>query len=68
MKLYDSHAHYNDEKFDEYRKEIIEKILNENINFIVAGYNLKSSEDAIKISEKYKQIYCTCGTYIKVII
>ncbi len=61
MKLYDSHAHYNDEKFDEDRKEIIEKILNENINFIIAGYNLKSSEDAIKISEKYKQIYCTCG-------
>lgn len=37
MKLFDTHAHYNDEKFDEDRDEIIQSIYNEGItNFITA--------------------------------
>ena len=31
MELFDSHAHYNDEKFDIDREEIIQKIYNEGI-------------------------------------
>ena len=61
MKLFDSHAHYNDEKFDEDRDEIIKEILKEDIKFIISGYNLLSSKKAIEISEKYREIYCTCG-------
>ena len=31
MEFFDSHSHYNDEKFDEDRKEIIDSIYKENI-------------------------------------
>ena len=54
MKFFDSHAHYNDEKFDEDRDQIIKEILKDDIKFIISGYNLISSKKAIEISEQYK--------------
>ncbi len=62
MNLFDSHAHYNDEKFDNDRDEIIKETLENNVsNFIVAGYSIKSSKKAIEISNKYKQAYSIVG-------
>ncbi len=62
MELFDSHAHYDDEKFDADRYEIIEKIYDSGVTkFMSAGYNLKSSEYGIRLAEKYKYIYTTAG-------
>lgn len=61
MELFDSHAHYNDEKFNQDRDKIIQEILKENIKFVIAGYNLMSSKKAIEISNTYEKIFCTCG-------
>ena len=62
MELFDSHAHYDDEKFDADGYEIIEKIYDSGVTkFMSAGYNLKSSEYGIRLAEKYKYIYTTAG-------
>lgn len=62
MELFDSHAHYNDEKFDKDRDEVIKNIYNQGITSVVcAGYNLKSSREAINIANRYDFIYSTCG-------
>lgn len=62
MKLFDSHAHYNDEMFDNDREEIIKKTFHNNIsNFIVAGYNIQSSKKAIEIVSNYKEAYAIIG-------
>jgi len=62
MELFDSHAHYDDEKFDEDRDEIIEAIYKSGITrFISAGYSLESSRKGIELAEKYNYIYTTCG-------
>ena len=61
MKFFDNHAHLDDEKFDNDREEIIEKIYNENVDFISAGYSLEGSKKAIELSKKYDFIYATCG-------
>ncbi len=62
MNLFDSHAHYNDEKFDKDREKIIDETLNNNVsNFIVAGYNIESSIKAIEIAKKYKEVYAIIG-------
>lgn len=62
MKLFDSHSHLNDEKFDNDRDKIIEEIYNSGVtNFITAGYSVESSKKAIEISEKYEFIYTTAG-------
>lgn len=62
MELFDSHAHYNDEKFDNDRKEIIEQTLKNGVsNFIVAGYNIESSKKALNIVKEYKELYSIVG-------
>jgi len=61
MKLFDSHAHLDDEKFDEDRGEIITEIHNEIDKFVSAGYSLEGSEAAVKLAQKYNFIYATCG-------
>ena len=62
MNLFDSHAHYNDEKFDNDRKEIIEQTLKNGVsNFIVAGYNIESSKKALDIVKEYEGLYSIVG-------
>ena len=62
MNLLDAHAHYNDEKFEENRKKIIENVHNFGVNTIInAGYSLESSKKAIEIAKKYDFMYATVG-------
>lgn len=62
MELFDSHSHYNDEKFENDRDNLIKQIYKEGITSIVnAGYSLESSKTAIQIAQKYSFIYATCG-------
>ena len=62
MNFFDSHAHYNDERFIQNRDELIKKMYNDEItNIVCAGYSLKSSEDAINFTKKYHHMFATCG-------
>ena len=62
MEFFDSHSHYNDEKFSEDREELIQDTYNDGVTkFVCAGYNIKSSLDALEISKKHEFIYSICG-------
>ena len=62
MELFDSHAHYNDEKFQEDREKVLSQIYKSGVTKIVnAGYNLESSKQAIEIANKHEFIYATVG-------
>ena len=62
MELFDSHAHYNDEKFDLDRDELLNNIYNSGVTKIInAGYSLESSERAIGIAKNYNFMYSTVG-------
>ena len=62
MNLFDSHAHYNDGKFDQDREEIIRETLENDVsNFSVAGYKIESSKKAIEIENQYKRVYAIVG-------
>ncbi len=62
MEFFDSHSHYNDEKFDEIREQIIEDTYKSGVTkFICAGYDVQSSKKAIEISQKHEFIYSICG-------
>lgn len=64
IEFFDSHAHYNDEQFDNDRDELIEKMYKEGITkIIVAGSNVDTSKEAIEIAEKYDFIYATVGIH-----
>ena len=62
MELFDTHAHYNDEKFDNDRKQIIQDIYNSNVTMLVnVGYSVESSIKAIEIAEDYNWIFNIVG-------
>ena len=62
MEFFDSHAHYNDERFNDNKDELIKDMYNNEITRIVcAGYNVKSSKEAIEIAHSYPHIFAICG-------
>lgn len=62
MEFFDSHSHYNDEKFKDDREKIIEDTYNFGVTkFVCAGYDIQSSLNAIELSNKNKFIYAICG-------
>ena len=62
MKFFDSHSHYNDEKYDVDRKEVLKDLIENHINgAICAGYGYESSIKAVELSTINKWMYATCG-------
>ena len=62
VEFFDSHAHLDDERFEDDREEIIQKIKQSGITkFISAGYSLEGSRKGVELSKKYEYIYTTCG-------
>ena len=63
-KIFDTHAHYDDEAFFKDRDETLKKINNEGVYAVVnAGVDISSSEESIKLSEKYDFIYAAVGVH-----
>lgn len=61
MELFDSHAHYNDEKFVN-EIEIVEEIYKTGVTkLITAGYSLATTKKAIEIANTYEFVYATAG-------
>lgn len=62
MELFDSHAHYNDEKFNEDREEILQAVLDAGVTKVIcAGYSLESSKEAVQIANTHPSIYAIVG-------
>ena len=62
MELFDSHAHYDDEKFNEDRDFIINEIYKSGVTkFVSAGYSLDSSKKGLEIAQKYDYVFTTSG-------
>lgn len=62
MEYFDTHAHYDDEKYDNDREIILDKIYKENVTKIIsAGYSLEGSKRGMELSKKYDFIYTTIG-------
>ena len=60
--LFDVHAHFDDERFDEDRDSLLSSMRQNNVGHIInIGYNLKSSEASIKLAEKYPFMYAAVG-------
>ena len=70
MGLFDSHAHYDDERFDEVREEIIKGLRHKNdvnplgVSFVVnSASGIESSKKAIALAEKYDFFFATAGIH-----
>lgn len=64
MEYFDTHAHYDDEKFDNDREDVLEKIQNAGVTKCIdVGCNKKTSEKAIELAQKYDFMYAICGIH-----
>ncbi len=62
MILFDTHAHLDDEVFDQDRDEMIQRARQAGMRHIVnVGFNLETALGSIKLAEKYELIYAAVG-------
>ena len=60
--LFDVHAHYDDERFDEDRDIILSSMLDNNVGHIInIGCDIPSSKASIALAEKYPFMYAAVG-------
>ena len=62
--IFDSHAHFYDEKFDGFRDELLSELPSRRVGAVInCGCDKKSSQESIIISEKYDYMYCAVGIH-----
>ncbi len=60
--IIDSHSHYDDERFDSDREELLVNLKNNNVEKIInVGYDLQSSKNAVKLANTYDFCYAAVG-------
>lgn len=66
MTIFDSHAHYNDEKFgsSSERDGLISEIMNNGVKYILnAGTNHITSKECLDIAEKFDGVFASVGIH-----
>ena len=62
--IFETHAHYDDERFDEDRDILIEKLFQKNIcNIINVGASIESTKTTIALAKKYENMYAAAGVH-----
>jgi TatD DNase family protein len=66
MKIFETHAHFDDESYDEDRDELLNEMLKEDgiIEKIVnVGASFKGCKDSIELANKYENVYAAIGLH-----
>jgi len=62
--IFDSHAHYDDEAFNEDREEVIEEIRNSGVVGVLnCGSSLEAARSSLELSQKYEFFYAAVGIH-----
>lgn len=62
--IFDTHAHYEDERFDEYRAEMFSLFNQKGVGKIITcGCDKESSLKALALAEKYDYVYAAVGIH-----
>lgn len=62
--FFDTHAHLDDEKYDQDREEMLKRAKNNGIAYICnIGYDLPSSQRSVQLAQKYDFIYAAVGIH-----
>ena len=62
MNIFDTHAHYDDEAFNEDRDELLDALPKNDVKCVInQGIDIKTSKFSIELAEKYSYIYAICG-------
>lgn len=62
--LFDTHAHYNDSKFEQDANEVINNAYNSGVKLIVnIGYDIETSKKAVEQANNYDFMYASVGIH-----
>lgn len=62
--IFESHAHYDDDKFDEDREELLSHLVENGIEYVVnIGSSIDSCKRTVKLMERYDYIYGALGIH-----
>jgi TatD DNase family protein len=63
--IFETHAHYDDEKFDPDRVELLSHLLSENNigNIVNVGASFKGCEDSFALANQYDNVYAALGIH-----
>lgn len=62
--IFETHAHYEDTAFDEDRKELLESLPKNNIEYVVnISSGIRTVEQSIELAESYEYIYASVGIH-----
>lgn len=62
-KIFDSHAHYDDDAFDEDRDSVLSSLQTSVCNILNAASDIDSAEKSLKLAENYDYIYAAVGIH-----
>lgn len=64
MKIIDTHAHYDDEAFQEDREQLFEEMFSGPIESIInVGASMQGCVDSVKLADQHKNIYAAVGIH-----
>lgn len=62
--IFETHAHYDDEIFDEDRKELFKSLLDNEIEYVVnVGASMESARNSVGLAANYEFIYAAVGVH-----
>ncbi|MCX8130786.1 MAG: TatD family hydrolase [Clostridia bacterium] len=62
--LFDSHAHYDDERFSQDRYEIINRVFESGVSYILnASSNIASAVESISLAQEFEHVYAAVGIH-----
>ena len=64
MGIFESHAHYDDEAFNEDRRELLKELPEKGIEYVVnVGASMESTKSSIALAGEYDYIYAAVGVH-----
>ena len=63
-KIFETHAHYEDVKFDSDREALLASLPKQNIEYVInVGSNLETTNKSIELAKRYDYIYAAIGVH-----
>ncbi len=63
MRLFDSHCHITDQRFDEDREQLLRHAAENGVQMLTCGTCLKTSEACLKLAEEHENVFAAVGIH-----
>ena len=62
--IFETHAHYDDERFNEDRDELLRRLPEEGVGVVInSGASVESTRDTIRLAKEYAHVYAAVGVH-----